>query len=484
MNSNILIGSNVLKFEAERPMYDSHFVREIQDYEVLKKLEPYKGFDSRSIHFTDKQEQILKTELRCIYAKNDPCWGYNDQKKKIVSACINGDCPKIKECNQDYSKENARYWQTDKAERTLYGNPNKQTEYYFVDMISEAEMKLYDVEPQNDGLEYPTIKNAVIPDEKKKQAPKTRIDPVTGRKQVVIGKRWQITDNSDYQGEEIVDIWGFVDDVTERREKRPKKARMLEKIVPPKFTAKEAISAPVDVIDIDYANKDVYEKKVADLVMEEVKLTEIGERFYGDSTWLIVLANPAEKAYVSSMLLMDELEHGFTTKDMIQLVHIGELREVSASSVFVSENVLKAGCLENDTQGWKKLTTVPRILQLDITDRDYFNFKYRDGLNRWTCRNMYGVTHVCVEDADVTEIDAEDGLYSVSLVEDKNSYMILKKDGMPLGRLGASFTDVINALKEAKEIESSPAVVKGISIDVKQGKATVLGMGHLKFIEY
>lgn len=484
MDSNILVGSNVLEFETESPLFDPEFVAEIQDYELLKKLEPYIGHDGRSVRFSGKQEQILRTELRCIYAKNDPCWGYSDEQKRIVSACINGDCPKIKECNKNYSKEEAVYWRVDKEQKALYGDPHKQPEYYFVDMISDAEMKQYDVEPQNDGLEYPTIKNPVI-DDKKKKAPKTRIDPVTGRKQVVIGQRWQITDNSDYQGEEIVDIWGFVDDVAERKVKRQKKAKKLEKIEPvTSIIPKKAPVEPVKTKDPDYVNKELYESKVTDITMGVVKLTEIGERYDEDSTWMIVLANPAERAYVSSMLLMDELDHGFSTNDAIQLVLIGDVKELSAKSIFVSDTVLNAGCLEKDTQGWKKLSEASWIMRLDIPDRDYFNFEYGDGLNRWTCRNMYGVTHVCVDSADVTEIDAEDGLYSVSLVEDRDSYLISKKDGMPLGRLGQSFFDVITALKESKEIESSPAVIKGISIAVKSGKATVLGMGHLKFIEY
>lgn len=97
---------------------------------------------------------------------------------------------------------------------------------------------------------------------------------------------------------------------------------------------------------------------------------------------------------------------------------------------------------------------------------------------------MYGVTHVCVESEDVTSLNANDGIYDVSLVEDGNSYQILKKDATPLGNLGPTFADVITALKKAGEIENTPAYIEGVSIEVKEGKTIVLGMGHLKFMEY
>ena len=45
-------------------------------------------------------------------------------------------------------------------------------------------------------------------------------------------------------------------------------------------------------------------------------------------------------------------------------------------------------------------------------------------------------------------------------------------------------SDAIDALKDASEISGTPAMINGISLQVKDGKMEILGMGHLKFIEY
>ena len=62
--------------------------------------------------------------------------------------------------------------------------------------------------------------------------------------------------------------------------------------------------------------------------------------------------------------------------------------------------------------------------------------------------------------------------------------MILKKNGDLIGRLGKAFVDLIDALINSGEISGSPANINGISLQVQNGKAEFLGMGHLKFIEY
>ena len=133
---------------------------------------------------------------------------------------------------------------------------------------------------------------------------------------------------------------------------------------------------------------------------------------------------------------------------------------------------------------WKALADRTELRELRISEREYYEFSY-DSERRWTCRNMYGVTHVCVTSEDVKEIDKlEDGLYPVSLVDDGDSYMILRKNGDPLGHLGIGFVNLIKALKAQDQIAATPQVIKGISLKVVAGDVEILGMGHLKFIEY
>ena len=43
---------------------------------------------------------------------------------------------------------------------------------------------------------------------------------------------------------------------------------------------------------------------------------------------------------------------------------------------------------------------------------------------------------------------------------------------------------MIRALKNAEEISGLPAVIQGIALRIHDGKPEILGMGHLKFIEY
>lgn len=484
MDSNISIGSNVYHIiEADGPLFDEEFLGQIQDYDLLKNITVNNRVKSSSLRLNAKQVEILQTELRCINAKHDPCWGYSDQKNQIVCACVNNDCPKIKVCNPNFSPKEAAYWVASANEAAIYGNPAKQSEYYFVDMISDAEMKSYDVDPMNDGVEHPVIKDQRLESGQKKSLLRAELE--VGREQTIVGKRRQIVGKGENQREEIIDIWGFVHDVTPQRSNSRKKAKRLEKIEPvtiPKI--KVVPKKQEEAIDQDYLNKDKFEERVSELVSDEIKLTDIVEQFDENSRWLLVLSNPAEEAYVSSMLLKDNLNHGFTKKDQIELALVEKLNDVSADVIFVSNNVLKTGCLKENVKGWKKLAEASALIKLTISDRDFFDFNYGDGQHRWTCRNMYGVTHVCVESEDVTSLNANDGIYDVSLVEDGNSYQILKKDATPLGNLGPTFADVITALKKAGEIENTPAYIEGVSIEVKEGKTIVLGMGHLKFMEY
>lgn len=486
MDSNIIVGSNVFHCSTDDPRLDHEFADQIVDYSRVKDLSNRQKIDRRIPNLSGKQEKILRTEIRCTYAKNDPCWGYSKKYNKIICVCINGNCPAIRECNPRYSSEEASYWIDIQSEKDLYGLPDKQPLYYKVDMVSDEEMLQYDVFPSNEGLEYPTIKNPVISEKRVKKLPETRIDPLTGRKEVVIGYRWIITDQASYESEELIPIWGFVDEfkpVHILRKKSQTIQKKTEKII--KKRLEERFKA--ESIDSYYAYRDLYEKSVKENICMSFKLTDIDMEYFSDQKNMVVLANEAEKAYVSCMLLKNGVHHGFSVQSEIQLVSIDEITNFSFSAIiWISSTVLKNGCLSETISVWKQLAGIDNISQIDVPAREYYNFSYADGgKNRWCCRNMYGVTHVCVNDIDIMDLFIkQDGEYLVTLAEENDSYIIKNTYNETIGHLGKEFSAVIDALKKAGEITDRPSSIEGVTIIVKGKQISVLGMGHLKFDEY
>ena len=487
-NSNIVAGSNVFLSREDDPRLDSDFVKQVQDYQLLQDLAKRKQVDYRIPNFTKVQQEIQRMEIRCVYAKNDPCWGYSKSRGRTVCACINGECPKILECNPRYSAEDAAYWVTSSKERRLYGDPKNQRKYYFVDMISDEEMSRYISDPSNDGREYPVPINPVIPDKPPKIDTPFKIDPATGRKMVAVGARWMITDNASYENEELVPIWGFVEEVEEKQEQidlRRKARRIEKKQDAPKVRIRpEKKEEPKT--DPDFSRKEEFEKAVAANITDEIKLTDAEPDVIGDSDTVIILDNPAELAFVSSTFLMSGIEHGILTDNGVILALIDDYgKYVGRRHVVVSNTALKSGCKEINVQAWKALSEKDEIIKLHVADRDFYNFSYGHGLNRWTCRNMYGVTHVCIRTEDILDIETlPDGIYPVSFVDYDDTYQITEKDGTPLGHLGKGFVELIDALKSTEEISSFPATISGVSLQVRRGRTEFLGMGHLKFIEY
>ena len=486
--SNIVAGSNVFLCRTKYPYYDPEFVKQVQDYTLIKFISSRRQVDNQVAPFLNNQQAILKTEMRCVYAKNDPCWGYKNSKNKVVSACINSECPKLKECNPDYTKEDADYWNTTDEERRLYGRPDRLPRFYIVDMISDEEMNRYVVDPGNDGRDFTTPPAPVYkrPDEVIKKE-NYRIDPKTGRKKVVIGyKKLQYPFEEDGFGEPI---WGFVEDIeSEKRSTVIRKAKKIEKKKEVQTVKKSVSSMEFNSdkkVDPDYVNKADYEKAVAEHITEEVKLTDFNAEYILPNDTVILFDNPAELAFVSGTLLVEGIDHGLGKGEGVTLAMIDDyIAYAEKSLVYATNTLLKNGCREDNVQMWKALADRTELRELRISEREYYEFSY-DSERRWTCRNMYGVTHVCVTSEDVKEIDKlEDGLYPVLLVDDGDSYMILRKNGNPLGHLGIGFVNLIKALKAQDQIAATPQVIKGISLKVVAGDVEILGMGHLKFIEY
>ncbi|MCQ2495989.1 MAG: hypothetical protein MJ131_05300 [Lachnospiraceae bacterium] len=482
--SNIVVGSNVFFSREEDPMFDQTFVDQVVEYKCIRAIYKRREVDFRVANLSKVQHGIRKTECRCIYAQNDPCFGYSKEKNKVVCACINRECSHILECNPDYSDEMAKEWSMTDEERLLYGNPSKLSLYYKVDMISEEEMMRYECNPLNDGLEFPINTNPVIPDYNAKEDTNTyMINPLNGRRMVVIGHKWRITDNNDYQNEELVPIWGYVDEVADRKTIARKKTKKIEK--KESRHAVKNIETPGNNTETDDINKNLYEERVRNRIRNCYKFTELEEKYFSADKNVILVDNLAEKAYVSSMLLLSEIKHGFSNDDRVNIVVLDDYKFASTNAkIVLTSNVLKGGSKKDNLQIWKLLSNMDEVYELSIPDREYYEYKY-DNKSRWCCRNLYGVTHVVVDENDIADFDViKDGEYYVSIVEEKNGYMILERDGNILGHLNNEFGNMINALKVSGNIASSPAVIKGIKIIVLDGKKIILGMGNLKFIEY
>ena len=493
MESNIVAKSNVYLTREDNPWFDREFVSHVMDYDFLKKYADRHKYAPHIPLLSSEQMRIVHRGIRCVYAKNDPCIG-PVKGGGIRCKCINKGCPGLydgakpgwKGCNPGLTEDYVKQWTPNPEDKTLYANPKNLRRYYIVDMVSDEEMSRYESNPMDDGY-YPIPVNPVSSDPDSKGSGDIKIDPETGKKMVVIGYRWVITDNASYENEQLLPIWGFVDEANEteesvvrRKAKRIQKKQDTEqeKIIGKKIRGGE---------DPDYERKEEFEKAVASAIISEIKLTDVDAEIIGDDEELVVLLdNPAELAFVSSTFLVSAIPHGIETDHSIKLALIDDFTNYTNwENVMISNTALKRGCRKTNVQAWKALSKRDEITQLHVAERDFYKFEYGDQISRWTCRNMYGVTHVCVDREDICEMDSlTDGIYPVSLVDDRSTYMILDKSGEVLGRLGESFVDMIDALKQAEEISGTPATINGISLLVKNGKTDFLGMGHLKFIEY
>ncbi len=490
MNSNIVAGSNVFLSREDDPCHDPDFVAQIYDYDRIKGIAERRNVDYRIPALSKSQTEILKTELRCVYAKNDPCWGYVKSCSRVVSMCINGLCPRIMQCNPNYSSTEAKTWKFSDADNRAYRDPKTLRRYYLVDMVSDEEMLRYDSDLMNEGFEYTIPKNSVLPNTQdgKPKEEGYKIDPKTGRKMVVIGHKWIITDNASYESDELIPIWGYVEEVKQKQKEAyvaRKKAKRIEKKT---GTPQKKIRKIVEtVLDSDFSRKNEFEATVAAAITDELRLTDVGpENISNEFDTVVLLDNPAELAFVSGTFLVSGIEHGITTEQSVRLALIDEYPSFADRKVvLLSNSALKRGCKESNVKAWKSLSERPAITLLNVAERDFYQFTYGNQNRRWTCRNMYGVTHVCIEQSDISEMDIlPDGVYPASLVDDGETYMVLGKNGELLGRLGNTFIELLGALRGSGEISSLPETINGISLQIQNGKAEFLGMGHLRFTEY
>lgn len=487
MKSNIVAASNVHMSREDNPFRDPEYAAQIQDYDKVWALSKGKDYDSKVVKLTAKQETILKIGMRCVYAKKDPCFGYVDEKHRLRCACINGNCSEILKCNPEYTEEDAKFWTTSDEERALYGIPSKLREYYIVDIVSDEEMLRYECNPYNEGIEFPLIPEPVIKEElKTKKSEKSKIDPLTGRKMIIVGYKWVITDNASYESDELVPIWGFAKEVEESRpQQQPmrKRAKRIEKL----DTAKQKKPKKKNIAEDGFEKKADYESIVKEKAVEKIGLGDLDEADDLGARALIVCNNPAELALISDGLVKSRIDHGYKPENDIRLVVIDDF-DVNDKrvNVYLTSEVIKRGCTNECYKQWEYLSNQSELTIFSLSSRSYVDFEFGDH-KRWCCQNMYGITHVCLVETDFDDMDdLDDGVYNIYLMldEDDGTYRIENLSGKVLGEISVDFVSDINKLAEKNEIQNLPVQIDGIQIEVKDCAVTVLGIGHLEFDSY
>lgn len=491
-SSNIIAGSNVLFCKSEDPRYDKDFVSELTDYERLKDI---KDLNNHLVpRFPDKQRDIVKYGNRCIGARNDPCWGYSD-RYGMTCACTNTFCHRIWQCNRHYecTAEEANYWKPSPVETALYGDPQRLRRYFKVDMISDDEMRRYNSDPTGEGRTYSAVQKRVMHPGKAPEKQKKRINPVTGKIEVPIGYQWKITDNADYQNDELVPIWGSVDEDNKKPFARKKTSRMkrLDHIVG-ENTERIAGNGENIPVELDHKMKTAVRSRL----IGETGLRNLPEDIASDSGsgTLILLDNPAERGYVSKVLLSNGIEHGFKTGDKVCLAVFDEYADIIPLStgmerIYISNTVFDDTGRLDALPSWITLSKEEKIFfQLNMPRWQYRDFRYGVGavLQRWCCENMYGITHICIEPSDlIIPSNLQDGIYPAMLIEDAGVLRLVTDDGEnPIGKAKDSFMQLILRMEEAQMLAGRIAYIESFALIVHGRSFSVLGIGHVKYDEY
>ena len=480
LKSNIVAGSNVYLVRTEIPFWDPDYVSQIIDPKFLNDIKGRYKVENNVQKLSKEQMDISRRQRRCLYAKNDPCWGYNG--KRVISKCINGKCRYIYECNPDYSDEYAEKWRSSEKDIQLYGNPEKLKEYYLTGMISEEEMEMYSYLPEHEGTLNPVPAGEVYYNGWREF---TRQDNKGGWL-TIVGYRWVIIDNASYEGEELVPIWGRTDtEIVERRKSNSvKKAKRIEKKNSIIDINEDNVASPLSGRKRSYFK--LLEKILIDLIIKTINFVDISNDSFSGNRTTILLDNPAELAFVSSYLLNNSIMHGISTEQKVTLMVADKYKgSTDYKNIIVSSTFLSNGCNDRNIQAWKLLSEQKDISKLNISKHDYVNFKDDYGTKRYVLKNLYGVTHVCLvsDDINITR-DLQDGLYKVKFVNNGMVYEIENMGGEVIGVLKEEFTHFLRSLLSKGEISEMPDTIEGVALNVQKGNTDLLGIGHLIFMVY
>jgi len=485
--SNIAIASNVFPCEGN-PASDREFVREVKDFNLLKQLEdrtknPWWSYLSQT------QKQIIDKEKRCFYAQNDPCWGYVEGQG-VICKCINTSCSRVDECRPVLKAGEALFWQQTPPDSELYGNPEAQKRYYLVDLISDHEKDQYHSLPSTSGVSHSAFYEE---DQKKEPCPQ-----IIGFERILF---------PDYCDEQLRPIYGYADEYTGHFIKRtinnystvsyfntvperPKQATTL--VIQPaesvETIAEEPKAEPVEVEDYSALTE-----RVVDQVESELELASITSQLLRQinptGKMLFVLSNPAELAYLSSMLIKAGVEHSLPDDASrgVRLQLLCDLSEnLNNEVVVLSKTVIDEGCTGATHDAWESFCDAKRILIINLTGREYAAIPSSSG-KRWFCRNLYEATHICMLPGDLKlNENVQDGTYKATLIaEDSNrGYILHASNGYPIGAANQSLLVALDVLKREDEISSDPMRIEGIMIAVSGGKCRVYGIGRMIFYEY
>lgn len=473
LTSNIVAGSNVYLVKEERPFWDAEFVAQLKDYAKLSEVKKRYKVESKVKPLSDVQMSASRRETRCTYAKNDPCWGVvrmRNGRVKVISKCINGNCPKIFECNPAYTIEEENYWKNVGKESASYGNPKdpkQQPKYYLVDLVAEEERKQYYTVPLEKA--YPII------GKKTKYSSDVITDPKTGRKKVIVGYKWIITDNASYESEELKPIYRYVDNITEQKKRTTvlKKAKRISK------------KTDIDISEKPLAYRE-YENLVQNSIVGSIHFSEMDRNNIGKTSRLILLENPAELALVSKALLDLKIDHGMNLGHEIMLTTFDDFCKYNTfDSIIVSSTIIKKGCKQNNVASWKLLSNKSSLTELRMTERDYRIWRMDSSKERWSCGNLYGVTHICVLPEDFKNtIFPKDGTYPIRIQYEDDVYTVSIGNGKRVGNLSIEFMELIDSMIKAEAVSGMAEEIEGITIRINDGKMEVLGIGRMRFNSY
>ncbi len=455
--SNVVAYSNIYFFKTQFQWYDKEFMKQIEDYDMLKEYEKErrnKGI--QSVCFTKKQNELLKNGLRCIYAKNDPCWGYVDSLKRVVSKCINSECTLIHKCNPEFTLEYKELWAPTLEEKELYKNPDDLAFYYIVDAISENEMSIYKKNECN--IQYPV--------EKVKKMNKYRINPITGKKEVIVGYNNKITDNNSYESEESVPIWKEIDQSISYGAKHIfKKAKKIEK--------RKVNQEKVHVSNMV--------QNIKESIDDCINLINVDSDYLKKYKSVILCDNIAELQFIISTLFHNGALHNIRKNKNIMLFDDYIYQE--GDNILITSSCLKKNNNIKNERNWEILYEKKDVKELKISNREYKKFADKD-IVFWTCKNLRIVTHICIDNDDFELKKEVRDLELIKIIAEENKYYIYNDSNIKLGRMSKIFENKLKLLLRKDEIDSFPEQIDGLAINYRNNKIEVLGIGHLNFNSY
>lgn len=467
--SNIIAGSNIYAFFSKNPEYDEAYVKQVHDVERLKYIKDRGHYDTRVAHLSDIQKKRTKSIDRCTYAKNDPCWGYSLKSESVISVCINGKCKHILECNPSYSEEYAKEWQVDKQEHLKYGNPDCDNlkRCYYVDLESDEEMRQYMSDPQYDGLVYASTE----PNKKTGIKRKTRMDPETGKMQIVVGYEWTMIGG--YDTEECKEIWAYVEDEISRANNLIVKAPIIEPL--------EAHPLMEEKPNSSRMSND-HKQKVVERIKAELKNGEAIQFLENNNEVAFICDNPAERGFISKMLTDYRIYHGYQGTAQIQVVCKDTIAAIGDKKrAILTANVLNGD--NSDSLLWTSLSVIDELYSLKATNREFKSMEVHNRIVH-ACANNYALTHICIELEDFENLEIEsNGVYELILSLRENRYVALCEDE-PVGYTSESLIKTMEQLYVMGEIPGIPESIEGIQLCQNEGTKHVQGIGHMNFVEY